>query len=118
MRTHIVTNRSPTKVLALALLVTLCGCITVHTVHEKCRHRVWGQYSAAVEQYGKDNVEVWILKLPKPVKRWDGLHTHHAQVKVRPLGPGTQWKWLPNRWVKEMLLDYPQFGCVPVKRIK
>jgi hypothetical protein len=98
------------RLTAIALCLVLLGC---RGVDEKCRHRVLSQYAAAVEQYGPENAEIWRMQNadPKP-------YLYHAQVRVRPEGPGTSWFWLPNQPITEFLSKDPQKGCKPLTKIK
>lgn len=99
------------KYLTIIALLLLTGC--GDTLPELCRHIVLSQHAAAVEKYGAENVETWRLKNsnPKPYK-------YHAQVKVRPGGPDSQWFWIPNQQREEFLHKCPQKGCTPYERIK
>ena len=99
------------KPMILIACLLLTGCQT--PVKELCRHRVKSQHAAAVEKYGKENVQIWRLKNAD-----QSTYRYHAQVSVRPNGVGTPWRWLPNRCIVEYLSDTPQAGCTPFERMK
>lgn len=97
---------------AALLIILLATSCQHHRVDEVCRHAVLSQYAAAVEQWGPNNVEIWRLTSDSKT------YTYHAQVKVRPGGPGTAWAWLPNYKRITYTSAYPQGSCRPIKKLK
>ena len=100
--------------LILPFLLVLCSC-QMHTADMLCRHIVLAQYAACVEKYGKDNVEIWRMKLDKPVKIGKNTYRYHAQVRVVIDG---KVNWAHNEPTTIFLYPSPQEGCEPYKRIK
>jgi len=100
------------KIILIALLLMLTSC---HTLTTKCDEMARAQYDAACRVYGKDNAQLWRLKLDKPVTTSQGTFLYHDQVKVRINGA---WGWFPNRPYTEVFDKEPQIGCTPHKRIK
>ena len=96
-------NKIAIAALCVMFSVFLAGCaLFPPTLTTVCRHEVLAQEAAAVEKYGRDNVQVWRLKNPV-----DSQYKYHAQVKVRVNGT---WFWVPNYPRTYQLKRTPQSG--------
>ena len=96
--------------LAVFVFALITGCAT-YKLTTVCRHVAYGQYLAAVEEYGDGNVKVWLMKNKHPKLGY----THHMQVCIRTK---SGWRWAPNYPKTVELSKRPQEGCYPVREIK